>query len=85
MNKTTRISLNVLHIILIYASSSEVGVKRYKCLDERNVSLPYTYACSSISLKTHYNPCAYCFTMAKTGEKYQLILDLRITETKERG
>ena len=50
-----------------------------------NASLQYTYACSSISLKTHYNPCAYCFTMAKTGEKYQLTLGLRITETKERG
>ena len=35
MNKTTIINLNVLHVILSYVSSSEVGVKRYRCLDER--------------------------------------------------
>ena len=33
---------------------------------------------------TDYNPCVFCFTTAKTGEKYQLTLGLRITETKER-
>lgn len=49
-----------------------------------NASLPYTYVYSSISLKTHYNPCVFCFTTAKTGEKYQLTFGLRMTETKER-
>ena len=55
-------SLSLFHVILSCLSSSKVGVKKYKCLENSgNSSLLYTYVLSSISLKTHYNLHVYLF------------------------